>query len=226
MKIRETVNLKVLIMILLLTVLTGCGGTKGKATESVSEGLSETGLPDIESSEQSETYAEFIETLDASDVEALQKIIEEQNAQGAHVLTDLKNSEIYTWDSEGRLIGIRWSYNDLRGTISFENLTALKFLECRYTQLEGLDVSNCVVLSSLDCRSNQLSSLDVSSCTELTWLNCERNKLESLNVNGCTQLSTLYCDHNQLSSLDISECTQLSTLYCDDTVVVTGERPE
>lgn len=249
MKILKMLNVRTWIMILMLTMLAGCGRTKmpEETTEAVSEEISETASTDNVSTEADETYMEFVEGLDEADVEALRSIIEEQNAQGASVNTDLRNTEIYTWDSDGRLTGIRWSSNDLRGTISFEGLTKLKFLECRYTQLEGLDVSDCSALQSLDCRSNQLKSLDVSSCTELTWLDCEGNMLENLNLSGCTQMSTLYCDYNQLSSLDISscteltwlacgnnliesldvsKCTQLSTLYCDDNVVITGQRPE
>lgn len=72
-----------------------------------------------------------------------------KKALDADVPTDL-DSDAYTWDEiNGRLTGIGWYECGLEGTLSLEGLTALKHLECRLSQLGGLDVSGCTALETL-----------------------------------------------------------------------------
>lgn len=217
----KKLSVQALATVLTLIMLAGCqkAGTSEETAGTAGENVLEAVSAENEMTEESEAYKEFIDGLNQDDVEVLRKIIEEQNAQGANVNTDLRNSEIYVWDSDGRLTKIYWSSNDLCGTISFEGLNGLETIECRYTQLEGLEVSGCPELAYLDCRSNQLKSLDVSGCKELKWLECDSNMLGSLNVSGCTRLSTLYCDYNQLTALDVSRCTELTWLACGDNML-------
>ena len=87
-------------------------------------------------------------------------------------------------------------------------------LDCSWTKLTSLDVSDCTSLKELSCFNNQLTSLKVSGCTALTTLDCRNNKLTSLNVSGCTSLTKLDCTYNQLTSLDVSGCTALTKFIC------------
>lgn len=155
----------------------------------------------------------------ATDLETLKKIIKQQVASGAKISRDFDDESVYTWDKQtGRLTGIYWSWSDieLKGSISFSKLTALKNLDCHDNQLTSLEVSGCTALENLDCSDNQLTGLDVSANTALKVLNCGNNQLTSLDVSRNTALEDLSCLNNQLIRLDVSRNTALKDLECGD----------
>ena len=156
----------------------------------------------------------------AADVEALIAVIQEQNAQGAKLPTDLNDTKRYVWDEEGNLTEIWWRFCSLNGSLSLEGFASLTRLECGWNQLSGLDISGCPALEQLECRDNQLSSLNVSGCTALMDLNCYKNQLVSLDVSGCPALEYLDCQCNQLSSLDVGRNKALTDLYCSSNELV------
>ncbi len=168
------------------------------------------------------------------DIVALEALIQAQIANGATVSEDIDDSDEYYW-SDGRLIGIYWSYKGLTGELDLsafdalkylscysnqlteldvENCTALENLYCSYNNLTELDVANCIALESLSCYSNQLTVLDVTNCTGLTYLYCGSNQLTELDVTNCMNLTDLYCGGNQLTELDVANCTGLTCLDC------------
>lgn len=73
----------------------------------------------------------------------------------------------------------------LRNTISlkqvtFGNYTALRTLDCAYTQASSLDTGVFPNLEVLDCSHNQLTKLDVSGNPNLVKLDCSYNRIHDL----------------------------------------------
>ena len=100
---------------------------------------------------------------------------------------------------------------DLKG---IEFFTALTTLNCRFTKMTAIDVSQNTALTDLDCRNNSFTALDVTRNTALVSLKCARNKITSLDVSKNTKLNLLRCNYNQLTALNVSKCTQLQRLDC------------
>ena len=134
----------------------------------------------------------------ATDAEALKNLIAEQKKQGAssELSEDIQNSEQYTWEN-GRLVGIDWEVVELKGELSTEKFSALRYLDCNNNQLTSLDVTKNTALTTLSCGGNQLSSLDVTKNTALTSLSCS-GQLTSLDVTKNTKLldDAIRCDAN------------------------------
>ena len=134
-----------------------------------------------------------------NDAEALKNLIAEQKKQGAlsWLSEDIQDSEYYTWEN-GRLVGIDWEEVDLKGELSTEKFSALRYLNCSCTDLSSLDVTKNTALTYLDCGGNQLSSLDITKNTALTELHCYGNQLTSLDVTKNTKLldDAIRCDAN------------------------------
>ena len=172
-----------LILLLLLCMLAGCGEAK-----TATEKKEETTIAD--SSEEVSEPEEF-EGAHDSDMEALSKMIKENDAN------NIVNGDCYVWE-DGRLTEIHWDNTGLRGDLSIEGLGALKVLECSRTQLSSLRVSNCLALTSLNCSVALLSSLDISGCPTLTSLYCNGNQLSYLDISGYTALTELDSHGNQL----------------------------
>ena len=155
-----------------------------------------------------------------NDAEALKNLIAEQKKQGAsnELSEDIQNSWQYTWEN-GRLVGIDWRYVGLKGELSTEKFSALRYLncgsECKDSQLTSLDVTKNTALTTLQCSGNKLKSLDITKNTALTDLNCGGNQLTSLDVTKNTALTYLYCNYNQLTSLDVTKNTALTDLECN-----------
>ena len=162
-----------------------------------------------------------------NDAEALKNLIAEQKKQGAssELSEDIQNSKQYTWKN-GRLVGIDWRKVELKGELSTEKFSALRYLncgsECKDSQLTSLDVTKNTALTYLYCNYNQLTSLDVTKNTALTYLSCSGNQLSSLDVTKNTALTTLSCSSNQFSSLDVTKNTKLldDAIRCDANVVI------
>lgn len=148
------------------------------------------------------------------DMAALKKIIKEQKALGTELPDDPEDYN-YDWE-KGKLIGINWSFCELKGTVSFSDFTGLKYLQCGDNQLTKVDVSGCKKLETFDCGNNQLKKVDVSKCTELTMFGCNGNQLTKIDISKCKALEELSCDRNQLAGIDISKCKGLKKLYCSE----------
>lgn len=237
MKSLKALNMKLLLAVMTLCLLTGCGG---KDNNKEAEG---TNVESLEEQQESTNNAADEVTLEGShetDVEILQGLIEEQRALGADVSEDINDAEQYQWDENGRLVEIAWYEKNLSGEISFHGLTALTelyvndnsliavdvsdcynllILYCQHNQLVSLDIKNCRSLYDLLCSYNQLENLDVSDCTNLLEFSCGENLLTKLDVGNCTKLVQLHCQSNQLSTLDVSNCPNLSVLFCSNNVI-------
>ena len=205
---------KLLIFLLLLCALAGCGevDTASETTADVIEEVTENTTEEVT---EELSASETLEGDHNTDVEALQKIIEEQNALGADMSTDLNNKD-YTWDENGRLIALDISFLNLKGELSCAGLPALRRLTCSGNEISSLDVSKNPALTDLFCSGNQINSLDVSENTALESLSCSRNEISSLDVSQNTVLIDLDCSGNQIGSLDVSNCSLLEYFLYDD----------
>ena len=102
------------------------------------------------------------------------------------------------------------------------NITAcnqLIELDCRYNDIENLDLSKNLTLEYLDCGFNLINVLDVSQNTALEVLKCDQNKLTSLDLSNNHNLKELRCGNrwgggdNIITVLDISNNIQLEKIY-------------
>jgi Leucine-rich repeat (LRR) protein len=60
-----------------------------------------------------------------------------------------------------------------------------------FSQLEALDLSDCLNLKTLICHSNQLETLNVSNCSNLEYLECDLNELKILDLSHNDKLTYL-----------------------------------
>ena len=109
------------------------------------------------------------------DVAALQEIIKEQNAKGARLSTDANQ---YSWNENGRLVGIAWIDCNIQNTITLEKLPTLTTLDCARNSLSNLDVSKNTSLIYLYCSMNKLSSLDVTNNKKLDYLEYDEDQVK------------------------------------------------
>ena len=163
-------------------------------------------------------------TKNASDVEILMDIIEQQIALGASVSTNLDDGA-YIWDNDGRLVGIHWIDKRLRGNLSLAGLDALEdFTSFHFyntssevkNRLTGLDISQNPALTSLTCRDNEITSINLSKAPNLVEVSLQRNVLTSLDVSQNSKLVTLSVGENNISVLDISKNPELQYLSCQE----------
>ena len=107
-------------------------------------------------------------------------------------------------------------YSECKNLQGIEFFTALKELDCHFTLVTSLDMSNNTELQSLTCYVSGIETLNVSNNKKLSYLNCSDTKLTSLDVSGCTALNWLACEENELTELDVSKNTALERLICYD----------
>lgn len=186
------------------------------------------------------------DSLNASEVAALKKLIAEQRELGNDMCEDVTDMEDYTWNNEGSLVTLA---HQLFGKVSlqgFPSLTgiyagiflddeegddgyrgkltgldvsknpALETLSCSNNQVTELDVTNNPALVSLNCHGNQLTELDVTKNPALTVLSCGTNQLAELDVTNNPKLTDLYCKNNQLTEIDVTKNPDLETLNCEE----------
>lgn len=78
--------------------------------------------------EEIKAQEEEWEKKNETDVEILQKLIKQQRELGATVSEDIDD---YNWSGTGRLVGLGWSSEQLKGTINVEGLDALRYIYCK-----------------------------------------------------------------------------------------------
>ena len=92
---------------------------------------------------------------------------------------------------------------------------ALETLYC-FGDIDNLDLSNNTKLDFLKCSGCKLKTLDVSKMPALKALYCERNQLTTLDVTKNPALKYLWCEQNQLTALDVSNNPALELLKCSE----------
>lgn len=142
-----------------------------------------------------------------NEVQILRKMIEEQNALGAKMPTDLEN-EHYVWNEEGLLTELHLEHRKLRGTLSVSGFACLELLNCSGNELDVLRVSGNSRLKYLFCRNNRLTELAINDSPALKQIDCINNQLTKLDTKSCPMLIELACQDNQLTGLDMSFITR------------------
>lgn len=101
-----------------------------------------------------------------------------------------------------------------------ERMYHLQTLNCSYTNVTALDMSNCFGLTELTCGNQKLSApmttLIIDKCPLLKTLNCYYSHVGELNLSGNPALEALYCAGCDLTELDISACINLRELVADN----------
>ena len=137
-----------------------------------------------------------------NDVKALKSIISEQRKKGAKVEKNIDN-DIYEWSKKtGRLVGIYWSFRDLKGTIDFNRLDGLEELSVSYNSIQKLSISKLTKLKVLECYHNKLETLKLENLTNLKRLECNNNKIRTLNIKKLKKLKVLNCNKNKIKVME------------------------
>ena len=97
-----------------------------------------------------------------------------------------------------------------------EKLTSLRDLDCCYSSLSYLDVSQNKELVDLHCYGCNLPTLNLTSNVLLERLTCGGNTFTSLDVRANTKLTYLSCQSPFLQSIDLSKNAALETLSLDN----------
>ena len=107
------------------------------------------------------------------------------------------------------------SYSGLRSVNMSDNL-ALKKLNCAGCYLTELPLTKNQQLEFLDCSENCLTSLDLSQNTNLIEMTCWSNPLlKKVNFSRCRRLEIIDCSECvELENFDISDCINLKKLEC------------
>lgn len=138
------------------------------------------------------------------------------------------DAPVYTWygvwaslDARGiSEMDINLSYNNLKGAISKDVLSALESLtrlDVSNNYLASIDLTGNSNLNVLSCGGNIFSELDLRGLDNLEVLWCSYGIISSLLLDGCVNLRELYCMGTYLSSLDLSSNVNLKYLYAYDT---------
>lgn len=81
---------------------------------------------------------------------------------------------------------------------------SLDYLDCSENDLIALDVTHNSLLKTLDCYWTGITELDLSQNPVLGKLNCSYNTLQNLDLSGNAELFSLTCYNCELGSLDLS----------------------
>lgn len=125
----------------------------------------------------------------------------------------LSQTEIDSVDTIDFLWG-EYYVTDLTG---IEYFTSLETLECCYTAITSLDVSQFPKLTRLNCSDTGITSLDVSNNPELSYLECSYTGLTALDVSKNPKLTELHCYETDIAALDVSANPALVRLDCNNT---------
>ncbi|MDO4703857.1 hypothetical protein [Tannerella sp.] len=79
----------------------------------------------------------------------------------------------------------------------------LDIVNCRETDLTGIDVTHNKSLRVLYCDNNELTQLDVSNMPELIGLYCRDNKIHSLNAANSPKLEVIWAHNNSFTAQQI-----------------------
>ena len=125
-------------------------------------------------------------------------------------------NENYPKEKRKNLIKLDIDYN-LDGTLVLEGFTHLRILNCIYSRLANLDLSDCSRLERLDCSYSSLTHLNLSCCPNMIEIRCF-SKIVDLDISNCSKLKVLDCSSNYLTQLPIGieETKELTYFDCSN----------
>lgn len=100
--------------------------------------------------------------------------------------------------------------------LNVSNCLKLQSLNCSDNNLSALDLKNNTMLWNIYCSNNQLTQLDLSSMPDLESLNCMNNKLTELNLRNNLKITDLAISGNQLATVQLEHLNDLKYFYCDN----------
>lgn len=130
-------------------------------------------------------------------------------------LSDLSTWSGVTWNDDGHVISLDFTYKWLTGSFDFSVFSQLQNLNLYANSLKEIKLNNDS-LTMLNCSFNDLSenSLDLSNCGNLTELYCDGCSLSTLDVRAVPKLEVLSCSFNNLISLNIENNSKLNHISC------------
>lgn len=169
-------------------------------------------------------------TLDLSKNLSLQEL----QCQGNYDLTELDLS------ANTQLTGLCFTSTGI-SEIDLPQHSKLEWVECQYTEITSLNLSDAQNLKTVNCSVNyELTALNLDGCTALESLDYRQCNLKTLDLSDCSALSVLAGDRNYsladiefpancenltqvmvgstaISELNISYAPKLQTLGCNGT---------
>jgi hypothetical protein len=94
-------------------------------------------------------------------------------------------------------------------------------LQCNFSNLNALDLSNNPDLQFLYAQGNSLSSLNLTGNPGLFIVNLDNNQLNTIDFSGNPLLDFLFCRGNDLVHLDLSSNVNLRRLDCKSNSLLT-----
>lgn len=152
-----------------------------------------------------------------SDKKALTKLIKSKKA-GSKISTNLDDEKQYTWDKNGRLIGIEWGGMNLKGKISFASLPNLKVIAISWNKITQIDVSKNTKLEKLYCQKNKLTALKLTNNKKLEVLSYTPE--ENIDISGLKNLKEIRLQSGDATTLDVSKNTKLEKISINNTQII------
>lgn len=129
-------------------------------------------------------------------------------------LESLEGIEIFT-----ELKSLTIEHNYILNYLDLSNNSKLEYLNCTYSNIPSLDVSNNLELNTLicaGCQSETFTNLNLINNKKLRYLNCKYcTYLTSLDISQNPNLQHLDCMYTSLESVDISCCDKLVGIVPD-----------
>lgn len=110
--------------------------------------------------------------------------------------------------SKNTLEYLNCSYSNV-AELDLSNFTALRELQCSKTGLKKLNLTGCSMLEKVYASDNSLRTIELGGCTQLKNISASESGIEYLNLTDCINLEDLALRENKLANLDITMCTKL-----------------
>lgn len=157
-------------------------------------------------------------TYDAAEVQRLADFAN-QNNNNDILNWDLNNPAQWsgiTWNAEGHITSIDFTYKWLEGSLDCSGFSALESVNVYANLLTDLNLSGTSSLTALNCSYNDFSQngLDLTDCTALNELYCDGCSISMLDLAANTELQILSCALNNLFALNTENNTKLKHINC------------
>ena len=108
--------------------------------------------------------------------------------------------------------------SDTLTNLKIKGADKLREIDCKYTQMTSLNLSDKKNLRKVNCEDNpNLTELDVSGCRQLRRLKCRNTRISRLNVKKNPDLKWLFCDNTEIKKLNLKNNKKLKKIDCRDT---------
>ncbi len=139
-----------------------------------------------------------------------------KNTQLINLIINDTNISRLNLSNKTELMLVSLSGNTNLNTLDLTNCLALEDLSLLRSNISKLDLSGCPNLVELDTGFSPVSSVNLSENSVLTTLRMNDNQLTKIDLSANTELERVYLDNNQLSKIDFSDNKKLTRINVAD----------